>query len=177
MTDTTDDDERAAIRGELLATLRVTAPKMAARLDDHWREEGTTVQMPVDPVPRTCSVCGEKIKARAETSLSLDLKRGRYEQEQRKLARKKALDKHSKLIADRELMEIKSPADGIVYYGQCVNGKWTDASSLEAKYQPHNNVAGGSVLMTIVDERPLTITAQLDEGKLPEVSKVSHSKM
>ena len=68
MTDTTDDDERAAIRGELLATLRVTAPKMAAKLDDHWREEGTTVQMPVDPVPRTCSVCGEKIKARAETS-------------------------------------------------------------------------------------------------------------
>lgn len=116
-------------------------------------------------------------KDRAESSLSLDLKRGRYEQEQRKLARKKALDKHSKLLADRELMEIKSPADGIVYYGQCVNGKWTDASSLEAKYQPHNNVAGGSVLMTIVDERPLTITAQLDEGKLPEVSKGQTAKV
>jgi RND family efflux transporter MFP subunit len=116
-------------------------------------------------------------KARAETALSLDLKRGRYEQEQRKLARKKALDKHSKLLADRELMEIKSPADGIVYYGQCVNGKWTDASSLEAKYQPHSNVAAGSVLMTIVDERPLTITAQLDEGKLPEVSKGQAAKV
>ena len=68
MTDTTDDDERAAIRGELLAALRVSAPPLAAKLDDHWRQEGTTVQMPVDPVPRTCSVCGEKIKARAETS-------------------------------------------------------------------------------------------------------------
>src|SRR5690606_19855184 len=68
MTDMTDDDERAAIRGELLAALRVSAPPLAAKLDDHWRQEGTTVQMPVDPVPRTCSVCGEKIKARAETS-------------------------------------------------------------------------------------------------------------
>jgi hypothetical protein len=68
MTDMTDDDERAAIRGELLATLRATAPKMAAKLDDHWRQEGSTVQMPVDPAPRICDVCGEKIKARAETS-------------------------------------------------------------------------------------------------------------
>ena len=67
MTDTTDD-ERAAIRGELLAVLRRSAPDLASDLDDHWRREGTVVQMPVDPTPRTCDVCGERIVARAETS-------------------------------------------------------------------------------------------------------------
>ena len=63
-------------------------------------------------------------------ALSLDLNRARYELEQRKKARTKSLDRHAKLLADRELMEIKSPADGIVYYGQCVNGRWSDTASL-----------------------------------------------
>ena len=109
-------------------------------------------------------------RARAQMALSLDLTRARYELEQRKKARTKSLDKHSKLLADRELMEIKAPADGVVYYGQCVNGRWPDANSLKSKYQPHNNVSGGSILMTIVDERPLSIVASLDEANRPEVS-------
>jgi multidrug resistance efflux pump len=109
-------------------------------------------------------------RARAQMALSLDLTRARYELEQRKKARTKSLDKHSKLLADRELMEIKAPADGVVYYGQCLNGRWSDANMLENKYQPHNNVTGGSILMTIVDERPLSIIASLDEANRPEVS-------
>jgi multidrug efflux pump subunit AcrA (membrane-fusion protein) len=109
-------------------------------------------------------------KARAQMALSLDLNRARYELEQRKKARTKSLDKHAKLLADRGLMELKSPADGVVYYGQSVNGRWADTASLAAKYQPHNNVSGGSILMTVVDERPLYITSMLDEGKRPDVS-------
>ncbi len=103
-------------------------------------------------------------------ALSLDLNRARYEFEQRKKARAKSLDKHAKLLADRELMEVKSPADGVVYYGSCVNGRWADTASLVTKYQPHNNVPGGSVVMTIVEQRPLYVTSTLEEGKRPEVS-------
>jgi len=110
------------------------------------------------------------VKARAQMALSLDLNRARYELEQRKKARTKSLDKHTKLLADRGLMELKSPADGVVYYGQSVNGRWADTASLAVKYQPHNNVSGGAILMTIVDERPLSITSTLDEGKRPDVS-------
>lgn len=112
----------------------------------------------------------EIARARAQMALSTDLTRARYELEQRKKARTRSLDKHSKLLADRELMEIKAPADGIVYYGQCLNGRWSDANMLENKYQPHNNVTSGSILMTIVDERPLSIIASLDEANRPEVS-------
>lgn len=112
----------------------------------------------------------EIARARSQMALSLDLTRARYELEQRKKARTKSLDKHTKLLADRELMEIKAPADGVVYYGQCLNGRWSDANMLENKYQPHNNVSGGSILMTIVDERPLSIIASLDEANRPDVS-------
>ncbi len=109
-------------------------------------------------------------KARAKMALSLDLSRARYELEQRRKARTKSLEKHTKLLADRDLMELKSPADGVVYYGQCVDGRWANTASLVKKYQPHNNVSGGSVLMTIVEQRPLYITSMLEEGKRPDVS-------
>ena len=116
-------------------------------------------------------------KARAQMALSLDLNRARYELEQRKKARTKSLDKHAKLLADRELMELKSPADGIVYYGQSVNGRWADTASLVAKYKPHNNVSGGSILMTIVEQAPLYIASTLDEGKRPDVSDGQTAKV
>jgi multidrug efflux pump subunit AcrA (membrane-fusion protein) len=108
--------------------------------------------------------------ARAKLALSVDLNQARYELEQRKEAREKSLDRHAKLLADRALMEIKAPTDGIVFYGQCVNGRWSDTSSLINKYKPHSNVTPGSIVMTVVKERPMYITATLDEGKRPEVS-------
>ncbi|HEX5472241.1 MAG TPA: HlyD family efflux transporter periplasmic adaptor subunit [Lacipirellulaceae bacterium] len=109
-------------------------------------------------------------KARAQMALSLDLDRARYDLEQHKQLRAKSLDKHAKLLGDKELMEIKSPADGIVYYGQCTDGRWADTPSLTKRYKPHNNVTPDSVLMTIVQLRPLYVTSTLDEGKRPEVA-------
>jgi RND family efflux transporter MFP subunit len=112
----------------------------------------------------------EMAEARAAQALSLDLSRLRYEQEQRKKGRTKSLERHSKLIKDRELMEIKSPADGIVFYGQAVNGRWSDTSGLITKYKPKNNVSPNSVLMTIVETRPLYVLSSIDEGKRPDVA-------
>jgi hypothetical protein len=74
-------------------------------------------------------------------------------------------------------MEIKSPADGIVFYGQSVNGRWSDTASLINKYKPKNNVSPGSVLMTIVDARPLYVTSTIDEGKRPDVSDGEKAKV
>ncbi len=95
-------------------------------------------------------------KARAQMALSLDLDRARYEQEQRKKLRTKSLDRQTKLLGDKELMEIESPADGIVYYGQCVNGRWSDTPSLINRYKPHSNVPSGSIMMTIVESHRFT---------------------
>lgn len=109
-------------------------------------------------------------KARAQMALTLDLNRARYELEQRKKLRTKSLDRHTKLLGDKELMEIKSPADGIVFYGQCVNGRWSDTPSLINRYKPKNNVTSSPALMTIVETRPIYVTSTIDEGKRPEVA-------
>jgi multidrug efflux pump subunit AcrA (membrane-fusion protein) len=113
----------------------------------------------------------EMALARARTALSVDLNRARYELEQRKEARTKSLDRHAKLLEDRGLMEIKSPAEGIVFYGQCVNGRWGETSQLISKYKPHGTVMPGATLVTIVEPRPLYITATVDEGKRPDVAE------
>lgn len=116
-------------------------------------------------------------QARAELALSLDMNRARYELEQRKKARTKSLDRHAKLLKDRDLMEIKSPADGIVFYGQNVNGRWSDTATLISRYKPKSNVTAGSVLMTIVDSRPLFVLSSIDEGKRPDISAGQKAKI
>lgn len=119
----------------------------------------------------------EMAQARAAQALSLDPNRARYELEQLKKARTKSLDRHTKLLADRQLMEIKSPADGTVFYGQSVNGRWSDTATLINKYKPKNNVSAGSVLMTIVETRPVHVTSTVDEGKRPDVSDGEKAKI
>jgi multidrug efflux pump subunit AcrA (membrane-fusion protein) len=116
-------------------------------------------------------------KSQSQTALSLGLKRARYELEQLKKARTKSLDKHAKLLADRALMEIKSPADGIVFYGQNVNGRWSDTQTLINKYEPHNDVSAGSILMTIVKRRPVYVTSTVEEGKRPDVADGQKAKI
>jgi multidrug efflux pump subunit AcrA (membrane-fusion protein) len=134
------------------------------------RDETLNVRLPrYDIEIRESLERAEMALARAKLALSVDLNQARYELEQRKEARTKSLDRHGKLLEDRGLMEIKSPAEGIVFYGQCVNGRWSETPSLITKYKPHGNVSPGSILMTIVKERPVFITATLDEGKRPEV--------
>ncbi len=107
---------------------------------------------------------------RTKSSLQLDLNKARYELEQERAARTKALEKHAKLLADRALMTIKAPVDGTVYYGRCTQGQWTDLGSMIEKLKPHGRVNGETVMMTIVDRRPLHLEAQIGEGVRPHVA-------
>jgi HlyD family secretion protein len=106
--------------------------------------------------------------AQAKTALAIDLTRARYELEQQKKMRTKALERHVKLLADRALMEIKAPVAGIVYYGECDNGSWSDVASMISKLKPENSVTGDTILMTIIERRPLCVLAQVGEAQRPE---------
>lgn len=115
--------------------------------------------------------------AQAKSALALDLNRARYDLEQLRETRKESLDRHAKLLTDRALMELKAPADGIVYYGECDNGNWADVASLIAKYEPHGSIAADSVVMTIIQRRPLEVAAQAGEAQRPELSVGQSAKV
>ena len=70
----------------------------------------------------------------------------------------------------RELFVVKSPADGIVYYGRCSQGNFASASSLVGRLQRGGMIQPDEVLMTIVQPRPLFIRASADERESQQIS-------
>ncbi len=116
--------------------------------------------------------------ARARTALAVDLVRARYDLVDQKQTRAKSLERLSKLMTDRSLMELKAPADGIVYYGDCDDdGDWSDVASLIDKLKPHYSVPSDTVVMTVVERRPLKVLADASEDKRAEFSVGESAKV
>jgi hypothetical protein len=116
--------------------------------------------------------------ARAKTALAVDLVRARYDLEEQKQTRAKSLDRLSKLMTDRSLMELKAPADGIVYYGDCDDdGDWSDVASLIAKLKPHYSVSADTIVMTVIERRPLKVLADVSEDKRADFSVGESAKV
>lgn len=108
---------------------------------------------------------------RAKTSSETDLNRARYELEKAKRARADSLEKHAKLTSDLSLLEIKAPADGVVYYGSCTDGEWSDMASLIEKLKPENKAPTGQTLMTVVAADDLYVQSKLKESDVPDVEE------
>lgn len=106
---------------------------------------------------------------RAKMSKSLGMNQQRYELQALRETRARSVEEHSKLEQDRGLMTLKAPADGIVYYGRQVNGRWIEVSSMEQKLIPYGNVSPNSVVMTIVKDRPMYVETSIGEKELPTV--------
>ncbi len=106
---------------------------------------------------------------RAKTSLETDLNRARYDLEKAKRSRTKSLERHAKLTSDLGLLTLKAPADGVVYYGSCTDGSWSDMANLISKLKPEENAPTGSVLMTIVGPDQLYVDSSVKEANRPSV--------
>src|SRR5690606_24731164 len=91
--------------------LQVTLPRREADL----RESAERQTLSLDKTRSTLPLSLHKTR--------LDLEKQRYD-----LA--KAKEKLGKLEHDAELMVVRAPAAGVVYYGACVDGEWSSASSM-----------------------------------------------
>jgi hypothetical protein len=135
-----------------------------------YRDEILDVRIPRNDIQIKESL--EKVAlelAKAQSALAIDLNRARYELEQLKQARVKSLDRHAKLLADRGLMELKAPSDGIVYYGECEDGNWSDMATMISKLKPEQTAPTDAVLMTVLERRPLEVLAQVSEDDRPNI--------
>lgn len=109
--------------------------------------------------------------ARAKTSLETDLNRARYELEKAKRKRTESLEKHAKLTSDLSLLTLKAPADGVVYYGACTDGEWSDMASMIGKLKPESKAPTGSTLMTVVQPSSLHLVAKIKESDRTKVEE------
>lgn len=114
---------------------------------------------------------------RAQASSKYDATRARYELEQRRQRRAKSIERHAKLLADRDLMTIKAPAAGLVYYGRSGGGRWSEISSLKSKLVPHGKVSSGTVMMTIVDPAEMHLVGSVGESAVPDLASGQDAKV
>ena len=71
-----------------------------------------------------------------------------------------------RLKGDRELMVVKAPADGIVYYGHCERGNWPMSQTIAKQLRQGGNVQPNQVVMTIVGEGPAFLRVTVPEASL-----------
>jgi multidrug resistance efflux pump len=107
--------------------------------------------------------------SRAKLSLPVTLNKLRLEFERLKIQRAQGAEKLKKLIADREEMTVKSPADGVVYYGRCLRGKWSSSHGGGESLHRGASLMANDVVMTIVRPRPLLIRATVPETQVENV--------
>ena len=97
--------------------------------------------------------------------------------EQTKLRYEKAKETHGKLVEqykkftkDKQLLTLKSPADGIVYYGEYngefSRGKWNNAAAVASGMKVKEVIKNNQVLFTIVDPKPTVIRIAVAEKEL-----------
>ena len=86
--------------------------------------------------------------------------------EKLKVQRARDDEKFKELLGDQALMTIKSPADGVVYYGKWDDGQWSGGSTMAQKLRPEQIVPPGSTLMSILSSRPLMVRVTLPENQL-----------
>ncbi|MCS7305260.1 MAG: HlyD family efflux transporter periplasmic adaptor subunit [Thermoguttaceae bacterium] len=112
---------------------------------------------------------------RAKTSLPLLVQKAKADLEKAQLARAKAQERLDQLQADLALMTLKSPTDGIVYYGRLSAGR---LSGPEAEtLRKGDKVAPGRTLMTIVKPRPMVLVAEVPEEKFHAVRPGMQAKV
>ena len=105
-----------------------------------------------------------------QETLPLRLEQARLEVEKAKVARERSEERLAELETDRKLMTLAAPAEGIVYYGRCVDGKWRRGSSAES-LRSKGSISANDVFMTIVDPRPLVVRTSVPEKHLADVPR------
>jgi multidrug resistance efflux pump len=102
---------------------------------------------------------------KAQATLPLALNQKRLALAKLKYENEKSAERLRNLKKDRELMTVKSPADGVVYHGRCVKGQW-NSTTVTPRLQHSGTLTPDEVFMTVVTTRPLLVHATVDEKDL-----------
>lgn len=106
---------------------------------------------------------------RNKVVIPLELSKQRLEMDKLKMQRTQVEERMKRLLADRELLTVKAPIDGIVYYGKITRGRTSDANAFAEALRPKGGISPQQVVMTVVQPRPMCIRANFGEGDLHDM--------
>lgn len=165
----TEETEEIVLRRQKFA---VETAELVLSLNKESRDYTLNVSLPrSDKYYETSLEEAELAYKQAKTAVEMGATRKSYEMEKKREARAKSVERHGKLLSDKGLMELRAPCDGVVYYGKCTNGKWSQINTMKAKLKPFGSVTANSVLMTIVKPGALHIESSIGEKDLAEISE------
>lgn len=107
----------------------------------------------------------------AKTKLPASLVEKRLALEKMDRDRAKAAEKLARVRRDRAAMTILSPAEGLVYYGQCERGQWASMAAVSRVLRPFGTLKPGMVVMTIVNPDSMFVRVNVEEKSLHQLSK------
>lgn len=146
--------------------------KFALELAQSQSEEALQVGLPRElqkhrDTARQSALAWEK----ARTTQPIAIEKQRLELEKLEFERKKAEDQLTRLKADRQLLTVLAPADGVVYYGRASQGKWITAAEAMTKLRPGGVIQPREVMMTIVRTDSVFVRASVPEKDLSDVTR------
>ena len=111
--------------------------------------------------------------ALAKLKVSLPIERRQKEIALEKLEReqKELVEKLEELQKDRDLLDVKAPTSGVVYYGDCQDGKWTSIDTIAKQLEPGKTLTANQIFMTIVSLRPMQIRMSALEKDLRHLER------
>lgn len=109
------------------------------------------------------------VAEKARVSLPMLVAKQKLEIEKIEFEQAKSAEQLARLKADLDRLAIKSPADGVVYYGRWLAGKWSGAADMQQKLRPGGQVTPHEVLLTIASPGKLLVRAALPEKDYAQV--------
>jgi multidrug efflux pump subunit AcrA (membrane-fusion protein) len=135
-------------------------------------------EVPREKIKREDSIKRDQIAhTRSEITLPIKKRKAEIALAQTEFSHANKLKKLYELLADQKKMTLKSPAEGVLYYGRSKRGKWVGATgSAVRRLEAEKKVAANAVVMTIVNVNELTVRASLDEAKLDTLAAKMQGK-
>ena len=163
----TEETEEIVLRRQRFT---VETAELVLELNEESRDYTLNVSLPrADEYYETELEATELAYQQAKTARDIGMTRKSYDMEKKRNARAKSVRRHGKLLNDKGLMVVRAPCDGVVYYGKCSSGKWSQITTMKAKLKPFGSATANTVLMTIVKPGALHIETSLAEKNLPDV--------
>ena len=149
----------------------VESAKFFVKLAENRRDQSLKVELPRREQDLRDGASKAAISwQKAKTTLPLTVGQHRLALEKAKYERARGAERLANLKKDRDLFTVKAPADGVVYYGRCVEGQWPNAAGLVSRLQKGGNIQADEVFMTIVRPAPMTVRATVEEKDRAQIS-------
>ncbi len=103
---------------------------------------------------------------RAKIAVPEALQRQQIEVEKLRVQTARSAERLKKLQGDRERLTVRAPLEGVVYFGKCTRGKFSDAQPLADSLRSGGMVQMNQVLMTVVQPQGMTVRAAIPEDQL-----------